>query len=278
MNRPQANSFLKSFFAELKTTGAAISTEKLEPFLNFILSLKRNPALSIPLLRELAALITGADCRDKNEGLLCRRINRCYSRLCRVQEELGHLDFRKAVPVLSPEDFVFSQIDFSRYREMDENKFNDLFPESLTDFSEEFFMKNFGFGKKEIESTIAGGYKKSGGCYKIQQESPLILSIMRTLETSLESSDLLTPEEIIAEAKTLLDFTGGKIKGAELLYPALVLNLNNVTILHEDGMTTKLFISAQGDLSGTFRPADKPWTKILILCEKIRQAENRNAS
>ena len=190
-----------------------------------------------------------------------------------MQEELGRLDFKKAPPGASPEDFIFSSIDFSRYREMNENEFNLLFPESLTDFTENFFMDNFGHCRSEIQSLIEESFKKTTHVYRIQKDSPSILSvlsIMRTLDTSLESSSLFTVEEIRAELKNLLSFVGkdagipAEIPGSERLYSLLVLSLDNVCITHEDGMTTKLFISDEGDLAGTFRPGNKPWTLVLI--------------
>jgi hypothetical protein len=91
---------------------------------------------------------------------------------------------------------------------------------------------------------------------------------MRTLETSLESLPLFTRGEIQAELARLLGFVSdGKIRGykdTEPLYPLLVRTLDNVIIRHGDGMSTRLFISPKGELSGTFRPGDKPWTLVLI--------------
>jgi len=160
---------------------------------------------------------------------------------------------------------------------MDEKDFEDLFPEGLTDFGGAFFKKNFGRGEKEIQSLIAESYKKTKGIYTLRTgvpgETTLIISIMRTLETSLETLPLFTAEETEEELKNLLEFVEGSSKksprkeelpGVERLYPLLVSGLDNVLIRHKDGMTTKLFISPGGDLSGTFRPGNKPWTVVLI--------------
>ena len=261
MKRPEVIRFLRSFFSELKNADPA--AQPLKPFFDLILSLKRNLPLSIPLLRELADFAKG------NEGPLFRRIDRRYHRLCRLQEELHSLDLKKAahgnVKSFILEDYVFSQIDFSRYRQMGEKDFGRLFPDGLGDFDDAFFKKNFRLGRDEIRAVIEGSYKKEDGLYKLQRENPLILSVMRTLETSLEDSPLLRPAEIEEELKNLLDFIKSeKIPHMELLYPLLVSSLDNATVSHEDGMTTRLFVSAQGELSGTFQPAGKAWTRSLL--------------
>ena len=279
MTRLEVYQFLISFFAGLKNTTApqVVNGAQLQRFFDLVLSLKRDLPVSIPLLRALAALTRAEE--SKEENLIKRRIDRRYRRLCRVQEELGRLDFKKAAPHKSPgtalEDFVFSQIDFSRYMKMDEQDFEQLFPEGLTDFDEVFLQKSFGCGKTEIQSLITASYKKTDGTYRIQTgdpgKEPLILSVMRTLETSLETLPLFTAGETEEELKSLLNFVEGsgeksrrRIPGMERLFPLLVSGLDNALIPHGDGMTTKLFISPRGDLSGTFRPGNKPWTIVLI--------------
>ena len=233
---------------------------------------------SLPLLRDMADLAAG---KNRVTGPLKRRIERYYIRLCRLQEELGRLELKKAAlgatlgisGYKTFEDFAFSQIDFSRYRKMDEKDFDELFPEGLRDFDETFFKKNFNLGRREIQSVIEGSYKKIEGQYMLKRETPLVLSLMRTLETSLETSPLFSAGEINEELQKLLDFIeGGRAKGKllpgmERLFSLLVLSLDNVLITHGDGMTTKLFISPGGDLSGTFRPGNKPWTLVLIPAE-----------
>jgi len=270
MNRLEVNQFLKAFFAGLENTGKVSGETKLKPFLDLVVSLKQNPSLLIPLLRDLSDLINVKDPGLSNmakpeTGTVKKRIERRYRRLCRVQEELGRLDFKQAAPGSSPEDYVFSKINFSRYREMKEHEFNLLFPGSLTDFEEDFLKKNLGLNRNEIKSAIEGSYKKRDGLYTLERDNPLVFSIMRTLETSLENSPLFSPKEIEEETDNLFNFTGsGKMRNTALLYPLLVSGLDNVQISHEDGMTTKLSISPEGDLAGTFRPGNKPWTLVLI--------------
>jgi len=222
--------------------------------------------VAIPIIKELAVLGAKANWTDRIDGIIKRRMERRHLRLCRLSGELGRLDFKKAPADMPVDDYIFSQIDFSAYREINEKYFETFFPESLTDFSEDFFKNNFRLGREEIKSVIEKSYKKAGGFYWIQKENPLILSLMRSLDTSLEESPLFTAGEISGELENIRAFTKKDIfiPDAESLYPILVSGLDNVCFSHDDGMTTRLFISPQGDLSGTFRPGNKPWTRVLI--------------
>ena len=268
MNRFEVIQFLKSFFTEIKTPGgdSSVSIKIMEPFNKLVLSLKMNLPMPIALLRELAALGTGTDLSETNTSLLYGRINRCYLRLRRTQEELGRIDLGKAGPGVSPEDYIFSRIDFSRYLAMSGKDFNALFPAGLTDFNEEFYKKNFSYTRNELQALIEGSYKKTDEVYRIGKDNLLILSVMRTLDTSLESAALISAGEVEQELKNLFNFLGRdmRIPDLELFYAHLISCFDGKSILHEDGMTTDLFISPQGDLSGTFRPDNKPWTQILI--------------
>ena len=238
----------------------------LTPFFDFILP----QPLPIPLLKELAFLSTGTIPAGLEPGPLISGIHRRCLRLCRLQVELAGLDLKKAKPGDSLEDFVFSKIDFSRYREIEVNYFEALFLNGFMDFDEAFIKEKFYLDKKEVQSLIETSYKKTDGLYRLQRENSMILSIMRTLETSLEDRPLFTPEEINEELKKLPGFDDGslgpfspEIRNSETLYPFLVLSLDGVVIGGE-GMETKLFVSAEGSLEGIFQPDNKPWTRVLI--------------
>jgi hypothetical protein len=245
----------------------AEAIKTLKPFLDYVLSVNKSEPFyaSIPILRELTSLAVNAE--QAVDGPVKKRIHRLYLRLCRLQEELGRLDLKKAKPNislgLSLEDFVFSNIDFSRYREINENYFTKLFAEGLEDFGDGFLRENFKRGRKEIKTLIETSYKKAEGVYRIEKGSPLILSVMRTLETSLETMPLFSLEEITEEFDRIPANYGGR-ENQEKIYSLLVTSLDGVFITHDDGMTTKLFITASGELAGTFRPADKPWTRVLV--------------
>jgi hypothetical protein len=266
VNRPEVHNFLLSFFSSLAADSGGTD---IKPFLDLVLSLKSDLPLSIPLLRDLAGT------NFSQGGLLWGRIDRLYLRLCRAQAELGRLDLKKAGAVqtaekpVNLEDIVFNSIDFSRYRKINEKEFHSFYIEGLGDFDEAFYKKNYGLAGAEIRSLILDSYKKTEGTHKLQRENSLVLSVMRGLEISLDSSPLFFAGEILAELQSLSDFARGnknqpKGEGMEKLYPLLVRNLDNVLITHSDGMTTKLFITEEGDLAGTFRPGNKPWTRVLI--------------
>ena len=238
----------------------------LKRFFDFILP----QPLSLPLLRELALFSTGATSPGLEPGPLVSGIHRRYLRLCRLQEELAGLNLEKAKPGDSLEDFVFSKIDFLRYREIEDTYFETLFLEGLKDFDEAFFKEKFYLDKKEIQSMIETSYEKTEKIYRLQRENSMILSVMRTLETSLEDLPLFTPEEIGEELKNIPGFEGGspealpaETRNVETLFPLLVLSLDGV-VIGGRGMETKLTISAEGNLEGIFQHDNKPWTRILI--------------
>ena len=229
--------------------------------------------LPMPLLRDLSDLASG---KNRVSGPLKRRLERLYIRLCLLSKDLSRLDLKKARlgaalgidGYKTLEDFAFSGIDFSRYHNITETEFDKLFLEGLSDFDESFFKKNFGLGKKELQSVMQESYQKTGGQYTLRRENSLVLSVMRALETSLETLPLLSAGEVIAELHNLP--APAREKLPKPLYPALVLALDGATITHSDNMTTRLFIAPSGDLSGTFRPEDKPWTQVLIPAEAFR--------
>jgi len=250
----------------------------LKPFFDFIIP----QPLSIPLLRELALLSTGTISAGLEPCLLSRGVHRRYLRLCRLQGELAGLDLKKAKPGDSLEDFVFSKIDFSRYKEIDVNYFETLFFEGLSDFDEVFFKEKFYLDKKEIQSMIETSYEKTEGLYRLQRENSMILSVMRTLETSLEDLPLFTPEEIGEEMKNIpgLDSESpealpAETRNVETLFPLLVLSLDGVVVC-DKGMETKLSISAEGNLEGIFQPDNKPWTRVLIPMNQSASSQPTN--
>jgi hypothetical protein len=259
-------------------------------FLDFISSLRQSLPLSIPLMREVAALAGPGEANPSLpvNGILWGRINRSYLRLCRIQEDLEKIDFAQAAPGVIPEEYVFSRINFGRYREIKENEFDVFFLEGIKDFDEEWWIDNFSLGRNGIKTLLENSYANTKGIYQLKKESPLILSVMRTLDTSMEIIPLLGAEEIHREMENLSGFLGpgryhsaegqirenpgnsssrqGPVTGPneEHVFSILIRSFDNVTIRHEDGMETKLFVNVRGDLSGTFRPKGKPWTRVLI--------------
>jgi hypothetical protein len=229
------------------------------PYLRLLQSLPAgSPA--IPLLRDLASLPALA------EGPLRQRLERRYIRLCRVQGDLGRLDFSKAKAGGSFDDFVFSQTDFAKYQKIDEEDFP-FYSEGPEDYDDNFFVKNFKISSKTAKEMIIKCYSTNDKTFTLNKASPVILAIMRTLETSLEMLPLFTEAEILMELKTLYEFleAGPFPEGSAAgFFRFLVQRLDNCSIIHKDGMETKLSVSPEGALRGTFRPGGKPWTLALI--------------
>jgi hypothetical protein len=234
----------------------------IEAYQNVLQNLPTDPALPLPLLREFAGHPAVVPLKN---GLLWKRLERRYLRLCAVQEGLGRLDFKKAGGGASFDDFVFSQTDFSRYGKIPESRFI-LYTEGLEDFEGNFFTKNFRMSRAETETAVNRSFKKIGGLYCLIRPSPVILAVLRTLETSTETLPLLRPEEILAEMKALYEylnegpFPAGSISG---FFSYLAGRLDNTAVIHTDGMETRLFIDKNGNLAGIFKPGGKAWTLVL---------------
>jgi len=252
-------------------------------FFENIIAYGKSARPSLPFLLDIADVAAGNRRALSSPGPLKRRLERLYIRLCRLQEELSRLDLKRARlgAALSIdgyktlEDFAFSSIDFTRYHAIVEKDFDKLFPEGLTDFDDSFFRKNFGLGRSALRIIIEKSYEKKDGAYRLRQESPLILSLMRALETSTAIVPLFTVTDIGTELQTLQAqmpppphaAAHTSAPDAKRLYSLLVHSLDNTAFIHDNGTETKLFISPQGDLSGTFQPGGKPWTQVLIPAE-----------
>jgi hypothetical protein len=191
-----------------------------------------------------------------------QRIESRYRRICFVYRELAKLDSAakgsgtpEAVKDTagvnaaagSFEDFVFSRIDFSIYKKINAEEFRLLFDAGLADYEELFFRKAFAMNREQVRETIRSSYIKAGSFYVCKSAGPLLLSIMRTLHTSLEFAPLLTGNDV-ADTEQL-----GLLTAA----------LDGVVIRHDDGMETRLFIK-DNSLYGTFQPMHKAYTLRLI--------------
>ena len=265
-------------------------------FINSLFTLinsqKEEEKLELPVLANLA-MLWGVRQAGKGilhnikPGFLERKIDRHYKRLCRVQEELNQLNKNQTKPDKNSsfEDFVFSKINFSRYKIISVEDFNSLIPDAFMDFSEALFEKNFfhgegsgeipildegNFYRQKLLNLVEKSYEKNAGNYILKTETPLIISLMRTLDTSLENSDLFGMNDIERELFNLERISGESLPldiGMEELFCQLVSSLDGLNITHNDGMKTKLFINRREDgwdLSATFMPGNKAWTRKLI--------------
>ncbi|AEF82220.1 hypothetical protein [Leadbettera azotonutricia] len=234
-----------------------------DPSLMILENLPDDPSLAIPLLRELASLPVWTG--NPANGLIKQRLERRYTRLCRIQGDLGRLDFTRA-KAGSFDDFVFSQTDFLKYQKIDEEDFL-FYSEAPEDYDDDFFAKNFKIDRKTAKQMIIKCYAANDKTFTLNKANPVILAVMRTLETSLEMLPLFAETEILKELKTLYGyleagpFPAGSAAG---FFRFLVQRLDKCSIIHKDGMETKLSVSPEGALKGTFRPGGKPWTLVLI--------------
>ena len=235
----------------------------------------------MPLLWNLAFLweLRGGGSRNIRQikpGIIEKKINRHYLRLCRVQEELGKLDLKKS-KTASLEDYVFSQLDFTPYKEIPELEFENILMESIQDFNEAFFQRNFNLNKNDAHILIKKFYVKEDSLYIMQGENPLVISLIHSLYTSLEDSGLFSMEDIENELNIFSSISKERdpevplLPDTESIFYQLINSLGGLNITHNDGMKTKLFIKSREDgsienLSATFMPNNKAWTRVLIHC------------
>ncbi|MDR0586337.1 MAG: hypothetical protein LBG26_03765 [Treponema sp.] len=199
-------------------------------------------------------------------ALIRRRIESRYRRIRFVHQELAKINAKTPPGTVyggSFEDLVFSTIDFSVYCKIDAEEFSLLFDEGLADFDETFYQKAFKTNRENIRETIFRFYLKAGPFYVCRKTNPLILSIMRSLHTSLEFAPLFAMD----------DFAGDSTGRAEQ-YRAIIAALDGVVIRHDDGMETRLFTRGPkanakteektAPLWGTFYPLGKAHTIPLL--------------
>lgn len=185
-----------------------------------------------------------------------QRIESRYRRILFVHKELEKLNAAAEkgagngrLPKRSFEDFVFSHIDFSIYKKIEAEEFTLLFDKGLDDYTEAFYQKAFDMNREEIRKVINCAYIRIGPFFVCKKTSALLLSLMRTLHTSLEFAPLLGAEDV---------------SGSEQLTLASAL-LDGVQISHSDNSETRLFTpEANALLCGTFYPLGKAYTITLI--------------
>jgi hypothetical protein len=234
-------------------------------------------ALRMPVLSDIAALgngAAGAGAGSPKAGIIQKRLDRRYARICVVYRELGKLDFTRAKPGTGLEDMVFAQTDFDAYGKIGLEDFAAFFDEGLDDFEDSFYRYNLMMDRDAVRKAISRWYKHEGDFYVYTGENPLLLGIMRSLHTALDFAPLLRSEEALEEAAFLIRFLQSQsaleedalsalTENQDLLFSALLRSLDGATATHPDGKTTALFIQEGSDppvLCGTFFPEDKAHT------------------
>jgi hypothetical protein len=194
-----------------------------------------------------------------------RRIKFVYQELARLNTVLQPGDTAAAISggtarnAESFEDLVFKNIDFSVYKKIEAEEFRLLFDEGLEDYNDDFFEDAFKMSRDEVREIITSAYIKIGPFYVCKKSGPLLLSFMRTLQTSLDFAPILMEKDTESPEQ----------------YRALITALDGVVIHHSDGTETKLFVPGEGAgsadgtsdrpaLSGTFHPLGKAHTIALI--------------
>jgi hypothetical protein len=244
-------------------------------FLRLLRTLPRELALGMPVLSDIAALGSpGGAGGDSAPGIIRRRLDRRYARICVVYRELSKLDFNQAGPGTALEDMVFAQTDFGRYGKISREDFTALFDEGLEDFEDSFYKHNLMMDRGAVRRAISRWYKSEGDYYVCAGANPLLLGIMRSLHTALDFAPLIRPGEALEEAAFLIRFLQSKSalgddalaalrQNPDAFFAALLRSLDKAKATHPDGNTTTLFIQEASDppiLYGTFLPDNKPHT------------------
>jgi hypothetical protein len=230
----------------------------------------------MPLLSDIAVLSSGgAGVTTRNgPGLIQRRLDRRYARICVVYRELSKLDFSKARSGTGLEDLVFSQTDFDRYKKISREDFALFFDEGLEDFEDSFYKYNLMMDRGAVQKAISRWYKQEGDYYVCAGENPLLPGIMRTLHTALDFAPLFSAAEVLGESAFLIRFLQSKSamgedaiaalkENLDQLFSALLRSLDGARATHPDGVTATLFIQESSDppiLCGTFYPEHKAHT------------------
>ena len=217
-------------------------------FLAGLAALPEDAQAAAPILWDIAALHAGTPGAASSWGPVRRGLNRRYLRIRFVQSELERLDFKKAKPGVKFDDFMFEQIDFSAYKKISGEGYSLFGPEGLEDFEPSFFTRNFRLSREQTQALIRRAYARIGGFYYIKQEkllsNPLLMSILRTLQTSLDFAPLFTGPAVWEECRGFgLAETGGfpHSEDAEVrLFASLVRALHGASMIHPDGMKTDL--------------------------------------
>jgi hypothetical protein len=261
------------------------------PALGGFLEASEELPLDLPLLGEMREfrLLSGAmtahgtaargvSASHGTAGAVPAKLERRYQRLCFVQESLEHIDFKKAKPGQGFEEFMLGQTDFSRYASLDKQFFNGLFIDGLDDYPDSFFTSAFRMNRKAIRTLVLASYAEKAGSLALIKNNLFILSVMRTLHSSLDFASLWDKEAVLNELGGVLAFfterriidTGPsavlKEKGGEVFVCLLSL-FHHAEYRHDDGVKTGLFLAPFRGcicLAGSFKPLGKAHSLALV--------------
>ncbi|QQO09764.1 hypothetical protein [Breznakiella homolactica] len=236
--------------------------------------------LDVPLIREIVEFTDKA--RDRSvpaaECALGKKIERRYRKVLFVQRELHRLDFKKASPARSFEDFIFGQTDFSAYEKISAEDFEGLFLAGMEDYTDGFFTAGLGMAREEAKTIARTGYKKDGDNFILEKKHPVVLSVMRTIHTALEFAPLLDKEILAEETGLVFDFLEenkiidrtfgeGLDRNFRDIFACILGLFHNTGTIQADGTETRLFTApAKGRycLCATFAPENKAHTMVMV--------------
>jgi hypothetical protein len=269
---PATARLFRELAAALDTASPWDGEETLRSFLLTLYSLPPEAPGRASILSELGGIAAGS---LDPWGILARRLERRYLRIRFVQQELGKLDYHKALVGERFTDFVFKQMNFAIYRHMGIEDFEEFFLAGLQDFPPAFYSRSFHMDMPAIRSLLHQSYVREAAAYHLERESPLVLSVLRSLHSSLEFLPLLTRQEIQGELSLLLPGGDSPLRSADLsratdlLFPPMAAILNRRAFTHRDGAKTELHLRPQENvLVGVFHPDNKAFTLPLIALDK----------
>ncbi|MDR1211348.1 MAG: hypothetical protein LBK40_03855 [Spirochaetaceae bacterium] len=212
-----------------------------------------------------------------NAAAVRAKLERRYLRLCFVQESLEHIDFKKAKPGQGFEEFMLGQTDFSRYTSLDEKIFNGLFINGLDDYPGSFFSSAFRMKKEALRTLVLASYAEKEGKRVLIKNNLFILSVMRTLHSSLDFAPLWDEEAVLNELGAVLSFfaerriidkgpsAAAEERGGEIFLCLLSL-FHHAEYAQEDGSKTRLFLTpfrGRLCLAASFTPLGKAHSLVL---------------
>jgi hypothetical protein len=212
-----------------------------------------------------------------------------YRRIAFVQQSLGKIDFSKAKPNSSVEDFIFSQSDFSIYEKIDAKTFSLLYIDGLDDLSDDFYQKTLSKEKKEIKKIISLHHKLIDGFY-VSDGNPFLIPIMQSIQTSLDFVPFPHQNQCYKELEKLFDFLNKNANLPEVFFQYLVqeeddifynllLLLDKTEVMHNDKMVTCFFIGEEKNntaLFAVFHPEGKAFTKLMTTSKVPFQSTNND--
>jgi hypothetical protein len=255
---------ISQFLAQLESHDVTLNV--LKPFLTALPVLP----LDLPLLQGIGKYLSG----DTN-NIVTKNIDRRYRRIAFVQQSLEKINFSKAKPDSKFEDFIFAQSDFSIYEKIDAETFQCFYIDGLDDLSDDFFTRILSRNKSEIQNIISARFKLVDGFY-VSDGNPFLISILRSIHTSLDFAPFPNQNQCYSELEKLLEFLQKNVnlpdrffqylaQEEDDLFCALLGLFDKTEIMHRDGMKSRFVFGEENGNAALFivyHPHGKAYTKL----------------